>query len=315
MMDTAKIKELRKGEYISPQQEVLLEQIYSGKKFSLFYEIRTLLYLGVLLLSTGLGILVYKNIDTIGHQAIIALLVLLIVASFYYVINHGIAYSNLEVKSPGSFYDYILLLGCLLFITLEGYLQVRYNVFGQRYSLSALIPAIAFLGIAYRFDHKGVLSLAVTGLASWIGLSVAPLSILESAGFSGDRLIYSGLFFGLILNAGALFLRYSNVKAHFMHVYFGFGFTILFAAAMAAMFSLSSWWFIVLLFISAAAIYYSKRENTFFFLLLAVVCSYIGITYILFELLPKDFSLMFYYFIFSCAGIIFFLFRYKRTIQ
>src|SRR5882672_2103524 len=44
----------------------------AGRLFSVHWELKTLLYLGVLLLSGGLGVLVYKNIDTIGHQAVLA---------------------------------------------------------------------------------------------------------------------------------------------------------------------------------------------------------------------------------------------------
>ena len=39
--------------------------------FSVHWEVKTLLYLGVLLLTSGLGLLIYKNIDTIGHQAVL----------------------------------------------------------------------------------------------------------------------------------------------------------------------------------------------------------------------------------------------------
>jgi len=42
----------------------------TGKPFSLHWELKTLLYLGVLLLNLGLGYLIYDNIDNIGHNAV-----------------------------------------------------------------------------------------------------------------------------------------------------------------------------------------------------------------------------------------------------
>ncbi len=47
-----------------------------------------------------------------------------------------------------------LLLGCLLFLVLEGYLQAQYQLFGTRYGLAAALPTALFFGVAYGFDHR-----------------------------------------------------------------------------------------------------------------------------------------------------------------
>ena len=47
---------------ISEEQYVKIDAIHSGKIVSVFYELRTLLYLGVLLFTTGAGLLIYENI-------------------------------------------------------------------------------------------------------------------------------------------------------------------------------------------------------------------------------------------------------------
>src|ERR1700754_1844976 len=60
-------------------------EVHEGRRlFSLFRELRLLLYLGVLLLTGGLGIVVYKNIDTIGHQAVLAFIALVTAGCFFY---------------------------------------------------------------------------------------------------------------------------------------------------------------------------------------------------------------------------------------
>ena len=51
---------------------------------SVHWEIKTLLYLGVLLLSAGFSILVYKNIATIGHQVILLFIALVCSGCFFY---------------------------------------------------------------------------------------------------------------------------------------------------------------------------------------------------------------------------------------
>ena len=61
------IKELREKAFISQDQYNFLESVFSGKVISLYYELRILLYLGVMLFATGCGILIYKNIGELGH--------------------------------------------------------------------------------------------------------------------------------------------------------------------------------------------------------------------------------------------------------
>ena len=131
------------------QENLLSEPTYNKIKetesnplFSLFWELRTLLYLGVLLFTGGLGIVVYQNIDTIGHQAILAVIALCCLGCFYYRFKNGQKFGAHKIKHDSPFFDYVLLTGCLLFITFEGYIQFQYEVFGIRYGLAAIIPTL-----------------------------------------------------------------------------------------------------------------------------------------------------------------------------
>ncbi len=75
----------------------------SNKLFSVHWEIKTILYLGVLLLTGGLGILVYKNIDSIGHQAIFTFILLISAGSFYYCVYKRQPFSFNKAAAPNSF--------------------------------------------------------------------------------------------------------------------------------------------------------------------------------------------------------------------
>ena len=61
-----------------------LNHHYNSKLFSVHWELKIILYLGVMLLSTGVGILIYLNIDTIGHTAIVTIIGLASAACFIY---------------------------------------------------------------------------------------------------------------------------------------------------------------------------------------------------------------------------------------
>src|SRR5688572_28137544 len=115
--------------FITEDQYKKIDLITSGKVVSVFYELRTLLYLGVMLFTTGMGILIYENIGELGHLISIIVLTVLTIICFWYAFKHAKPYTHEQVTSPTPYYDYILLLGSLLFISVQGYLQFQYGIF------------------------------------------------------------------------------------------------------------------------------------------------------------------------------------------
>ncbi len=307
------INKLHTEGLISSDQRSHLTRIYDGSLFSLYYELRTMLYFGVLLFTTGVGIVIYQNINSIGHLSIIGLLTLLTGACFWYVTRQKPPYSNAEVKSPGSLCDYVVLLGCLLFATVINYAQFQYAIFGERWGISALIPALVFLFVAYSYDHRGILSLGIAGLAAWLGLSVSPVTLMKEGIFAEDPLIITGLVFGAFVCGTVLVLDRYEIKKHFTFTALNLGSHILFIACLAALFNLHMdvVYFVLLMACCAAGIVYARREQSFMFLLISSVYGYIGLTYILASIFMDPYG-MFLYFIVSCGAIIYFIFNYKK---
>lgn len=299
---------------------------HSGKRlFSLHWELKTLLYLGVALLSGGLGILIYKNIDSIGHQAILFFIALVCVSCFFYCFKTKLPFSTAKVESPNAFFDYILLLGCLTFISFIAYLQFQYNVFGTRYGLTTFFPMLVLFFSAYYFDHLGVLSLAITNLAAWIGITVTPSSLLRANDFNSNTIIYTGLFLGAFLLALAFISKLKPFKQHFEFTYNNFGTHILFISCLAALFHFDSiylLWFALLILLSYFFYITSIKNKSFYFLLIVTLYIYIGISYVVVQLLssistpglgPIYIGLI--YFIASGIGLVFFLINNNRKIK
>ena len=213
-MDTKLFEKLFDKQFIS---ETEFEKIkaWQQKPVSVHWDLRSLLYLGILLLTTGLGIVVYKNIDTIGHDVIIVVIAIACIACFGYCLKNAKGYSNRKIESPNIWFDYVLLMGCLLLLTFIAYLQYQYNVFGNRYGLATFIPMVILFIAAYYFDHLGVLSLAITNLAAWAGISAAPLQLLQSNDFSNEQIIYTAVVLGVGLVAVSFATGYKNIKSHF----------------------------------------------------------------------------------------------------
>ena len=265
-----------------------ISQQEANNLFSVHWEIKTLLYLAVLLLSGGLSILVYKNIDSIGHNMILLFLILLCAGSFYYCFRNKAAFSVNRVVSPNALFDYLLLLACLTFITFIAYLQYQYGFFGNRYGLASFIPMVVLFLSAYYFDHIGVLSLAITNLAAWLGITVTPLEILKANDFNNTTIILTGLLLGALLIAAALFSIQKDFKKHFEFTYTNFGMHILFICCIAAMFHFHAvylFWFLLLMGIAFYFYTWAMLEHSFYILLITTLYAYFGISYVVINLL------------------------------
>lgn len=297
-----------------------IESHEQTRPVSLYMLLRTLLYAGILLFTAGAAILIYKNIDTIGHDALIAVLALLTGGCFYYTYRHSEPFSKGMVDTESKFTDFVLLIGATLFLSLEGYVQWRYNVFGTRYGLATMIPAVLFIFCAYRFDHRGVLSMGLTALASWVGLTVTPFEVLTSNDFNNESIINTAVLFGIASVGISLWLDKQNIKRHFTFTYLLLGGNLLFISALAGLFSLD-YWYAFAVVIAAGAWYffrYAQQEQSFLFLLMAVLYSYIAFTYLLFKWIDNNdvfFSLSGLYFLGSSVGVILFIINYKKLLR
>lgn len=303
---------LEKG-FITQEQFQKIEPVVSGKIVSVFYELRTILYLSVMLFTTGAGILIYQNIGSIGHIISIVALTIFMLACFWYVFKYEAGYSHGPIQSPTSYYDYVLLLGCLLFISIQGYLQFQYGALNDNLGWSTLITAILFFYLAYRFDHVGILSLAITALASFWSISVSPQKWYSGEFFSGSNLYNTAIIFSIVVGGIAFFLDKREIKKHFTFTYLNFCILIFFVGAVAGMFYQNWFMYVSLIYGGCAFAFYMARwRRSFLFLLYAFLAGYIATTYLLartiFEHEPE---LWLYYSLLSCGGFVYFTIRYK----
>ena len=292
---------------------------------SVHWELRTILYLGVLLLASGLGVLVYKNIDSIGHLAILIFIAALSIGGFSYCFKNKLPFSTLKVKAPNSFFDYVLLLACLCFVIFIGYWQYQYHVFGDRFGLASFIPMVVLFFCAYFFDHLGILSLAITNLAAWAGIAVTPTQILKANDFNSSTIIITGLLLGIALIAVGKLTTMRIFKPHFSFTYTNFGMNIIFISCLAGLFHFNNifiLWFFALIGIAVYFYFEAMKSKSFYFLLMLTLYTYVGLSYVimysLFEVMQADIGgiyLGLFYFIFSAIGLIMFLIKMNKKLR
>ena len=322
-MDAKLAEALQQQELITAEEVQCIAQL-KEKPVSIHAEALILLYLGVLLLCTGLGVVIYNNIDQIGHTVIVLTIAAACIACLAWCFKKGTGYAPQKVNSPTVLFDYILLLGCLLLLIFTGYIQFTYQFFGERWGLATFIPMILLFGMAYYFDHMGVLSLAITNLAAWAGISIAPLGILRDNDFRDARLIYTGIALGIgLLLISFLTLR-QQIKRHFALVYQNFGAHILFISLLAAQFHFHSFyllWFLLVAVTAFLGFRYAVSTKSYYFLVTSLLYFYISLSYVVIvgiDHISRDIEgiyLGLFYIVFSGIAIIRILMSYNKKFR
>ena len=251
--------------------------------FSLNAELKLFLYLSVLLFTSGIGILIYNNIDSIGHIAILSLLLIIIVVCFYYCFKNSKGFQKRETTFEHPVVEYLALAGSILTCIFIGYLQFQYQPFGTNYRLATLIPTIVSFFCAYYFDNKSILTIAITGLAAFIGLSVTPQDLLNNSNFYQDQtLSYSAIILGVLLILWTIYSSRIQLKTHFNLIYLTFALHIISIAAISSLFDYFEYgiWFLFLIVLAASSFYFYKISHELKAISLYVfmiIYAYIGI--------------------------------------
>lgn len=279
-------QKLLEQEFISQEQATEINRFRNLDFFSLHNELKILLYLSVVMFSSGMGILIYQNIDTIGHTVILSLLLIVIAVSFYFCFKNSQGFKKETTSFANPIFDYLVLSANLLSCVFIGYLQLQYNTFGNYYGIATLVPTLVSFFCAYYFDNKSSLSLAITGLTAYIGLTVNPRAILDNEIYANPNLSYSAIGLGIILILWTVYSEKIRLKEHFGFIFLTFALHLISIACIA---NLSANYWILFEIILALSSYYfyfkSKQTKTLSLFFFVVVYAYIGFNVLLYYII------------------------------
>lgn len=147
-----------------------------GQVFSLHAELRTALYAGVLLVMSGVGIILARNIERIGPLGIVLALALAAAACALPAVRAKRAGRALTTAG-----EYLLLLAALLVSADLGYAERQFALLGPQWSWHLLLLALVHAAIAHAFASPLVLAASLTALAGWFGVSGLPGEVLQQS--------------------------------------------------------------------------------------------------------------------------------------
>ena len=293
---------------LSPGQFTLLDELHRNRRYSFHGELRTAVYLGVLLVAAGVALTVREYFARLGDIAIIGSLTTGCLAAFSYCFLKGGPYSHEAVESPNILFDYVLLFGCTCFATAIGYVETQFDVLGRLWIHYLLLSASLFFFLAYRFDNRLVLSMALSTLAAWFGFQLSDAFEAFHRYYRESAIANSAVSFGL-----GIALYSAGIKRHFLHVYLNFAVHFLLAALVAGVFEhrFSSWHLPALALAAAAVAVYSVRSRRFLYMLYAILYGFAGANALALRYIHST-GMMFLYGIGTSLAVILLIFTLSR---
>ncbi len=309
MTTLQRLDEWRRTELITPAQHEALGALVRGDRFSLFLELNALLYLGVLAIAGGVGWTVQAYFADLGDVVVLLALTSLVSACAYYCFSRALPYSTDAVGSPTLAFDYLLYLGCVVFAIELGYLDTRFALVHAVRQPLVLASAAAFFLAAYRFDNRLVLSVALTTLGAWFGLTITAWGV-DSTG----ALRVSALAYGALVAALGVAFNMARIKRHFLEAY-------LHLAALTLLVTLllgiddqpfGPVYLLALVALGAASATYGIRQRRFAFVGYGAVFPYLGISYKLAEQLDDALAVTLYGVVSGTAMVVLLVYVARR---
>jgi hypothetical protein len=261
---------------ITAEQYGRLRAITQKDRFSVFFELNGLLYAGVLSLVFGVGWTIQQYAASFGDAAILGALTSAIAIAFWYCFRRAAPFSPVQVESPGLALDYVLYLACLLVGTELSYIETRFHWMKENWDLYLLFCAALFFVLAYRFDNRFVLSLALSTLAGWFGVKISGLDWLTH----GSSLRPYSLLYSALVAGGGTLLSSRGIKKHFTETYYHVAALVSFTALTSGVTQTGgSWGYLLgLCIFGVFVIIKAIQHRNFPFLAYATLYVYVGIS-------------------------------------
>jgi hypothetical protein len=298
----ARLEHWREQGAISPEQQVYLASLCRGEPFSLFLELNILLYAGVLAFVAGLGWTVSTWSQQLGDVLVLAVLSAILGACFWHCFSRAPAWSRAEISAPTAIFDYVLYLGSLVWCIELAYLENRFHVLSGQWDFYLLATAGLFFFLAYRFDNRFVLSLALSSLAGWFGLKISRWSFPNQ----DETYRQCALLYCLLVGVGAVVLQRRGIKSHFFGTYLNIVANVLFWALLSGVFNREGYgiWFLALLIACGASLAWGLTQRQFAFVAYSAVYGYIGVSSILIRGIRDEISILGYFVITAVAMLV-----------
>ena len=183
---------------------------------SLSVAIHTLLYLGVVAVTTGVGLLFRNEIANLGPLTIALAVGIVAALCLAWVARRSPAFSPGEIASPHFALDYVLALGALLAAGDLAFVESQFSPLGAQWPFHLLLVSVFYLALAFRFDSRTMFALSLTSFAAWRGVASTSVERAVFGFFSDtDAVRMNAMACGVVFVILGRELSRRRIKAHF----------------------------------------------------------------------------------------------------
>lgn len=278
-----------------------------GEQVSIRGELRLLLGLAVLALTTSVGLLLARHHEALGPLGIALLLAVATLVCLLMALKRSVPFTWNRVAQPDWIVDGLLLLAIGLLGAELAWIETQFTPLGPDWPWHLLLVSLLTAALAVRFDSLVAWTLALSTFAAWRGIAVAPTpGNLERAMFRGEAALRWNLFLCALVFAlaGWAFRRFGR-KRHFEPAT-TFGASLAAGVALAAGLGDEALWWLWAIALAGLGVLVaghalSRRRLALF--ALGALGVYVGLTRFLFEL-PGALGLGCFWFAASSLGAI-----------
>ena len=305
------VSRLERDGVLSREQASVVRPVAKGKKLSAYGELRFLLYIGVLLVTAGVGILVRQNLENVGPLTIAIAIGIAAASCLVWVEQHAPPFSWGTVASTHLAFDYVLLLGVLLASADIAYVEAQFTPLGEHWSWHLFWMSLFMTGLALRYDLRVVFSLALSTFAAWRGVSASSLGsdVFWSSGGRTNALVCGVIFIVL-----GLALDHWKWKPHFEPVAFFVGWFLVLIALFAGAAERDAHTFRFALLVTGSGLAtYADLRRRFWLFVMGVLAAYVALSLLVVDVLDGEVAISLWFFTTSLASL-FGLIRAHRAI-
>ena len=279
--DSFVIAQLQQEEDITDTKIKELKEKLDSSNLSVYWEIKILFGLGISLFSLGILNIIIEYYDHYLRWILLGILLLAFLATAYYCFTRREPFSWEETVQKAKFFDITLIACTTFFLSLEGYVQYEFKLFGDRYNDIAIITTLFYFFCAYYFDNRVVLTKGLIAFTAWFAIEFNVLS-WDNLGSIDQKIPVAE---SIIIGVGALVVGYvtswKNWKRHFNKTYLIFATQLIMLALTAEIVSEKNpdpLFYVLIVFFGISFYFLSKKVKSPLVLTTTLIYLYITTT-------------------------------------
>ncbi|UOY05390.1 hypothetical protein L0P88_15700 [Muricauda sp. SCSIO 64092] len=196
-----------------------LQKQLDSSVLSVYWELKVLLGIGISFFSIGILNIIIDHFDHYLKWILVTILLIAFLSTSYYCFTRKEPFSWGKIEQKARFFDLVLVACTTFFLSLEGYVQYEFKIFGNRYDDIAIITTLFYFFCAYYFDSRVILTKGLIAFTAWFSIAFDIFSWENPNVFMQDIPVAESTLIGVGFLIVGYLTSWKNWKKHFKKTY------------------------------------------------------------------------------------------------